>query len=453
MRGKYDVVVVGGGPGGYPAAIIASQKGAKTAVIEADRFGGECTNYGCIPTKALLKAARIARELREYPFITGEVSIDFKSLRKWMDRVVNRSSKGVEYLLKGNDVDIIKGRGRILAGYVDVDGERVEYGSLVIATGSKPISIPGFPIDGRYIHNNKTILSIEDLPDNILIIGGGYIGLEYATLFTRLGVKVDLVELMDRVLPQMDRDISAYISRRLTKEGVNIGTGVKAVSSRVVGGKVEVRLSNDVVERYDYVLVAVGRRPNTEGVDIEVALDEKGFIRVDERMETSVKGVYAAGDVTGDPMLAHKAFMEGIVAGENAAGGDAIYVSRYVPSVVYTDPEILSVGMTLEEARNANIDAVDTMYPLRGLAKARMELGDDGFIKYVFERGSQTLLGIHMVAPNASEMAGEAAYLLETGATLEDVALTIHPHPTVSEAFREAAEYALDRPIHMLRKR
>ncbi len=454
MSGEvYDVVVLGGGPGGYPAAIIAAQRGAKTAIVEKDRFGGECTNYGCIPTKALLKGAKLAREMMEYPFVKGDVSIDFKELRRWMDRIVTRSSRGVEYLLKGNEVEIVKGEGRVGDGYVEVDGRRIQYRSLVLATGSKPISIPNFEVDGQIIHNNKTILSIEEPPGKLLVIGGGYIGLEYATLFTRLGTKVTVVELLDRVLPQMDRDLSSYIANRLKKEGVEIRTGVKAESSRKEDGGVRVRLSDGVEEVFDMVLVAVGRKPNTAIFNGFVEMDEKGFVEVDDRMATSRASVYASGDITGNPMLAHKAFMEAVVAGENASGGDAYYISRYVPAVVYTDPELLSVGYTLEEALEKGYKASEEKYPLGGVARARMELGDDGFIKIVYDERDGTILGIHMAAPNASEMAGEATYLLETSATLEDLALTIHPHPTVSEAFREAAEYILDRPIHMLRRR
>ena len=451
---KYDVVVVGGGPGGYPAAIRAAQNGAKVAIIEKDRFGGECTNYGCIPTKALLKAAKIIKEFRSYPFIKGEAEIDYKELNRWVSKVVNRSSRGVEYLLRGYGVDIFKGEGVVKdLKSLKVEGEEVNGDKVIYSLGSKPIDIPGFKVDGVKIHNNKTILKIVDLPSSILIIGGGYIGVEYATIFSRLGSKVYIVELMDRILPQMDVDISKLIHKKLVNMGVEIRTGLKALGYKEENGELKVSLSDGSTINVDIVLVSVGRKPNTEILkNSSIKLDDRGFIVTNDRMETSINDIYASGDVTGNPMLAHKAFIEGVVAGENSSGGELYKVSRFIPSVIFTDPEVISVGYTLDEARKAGYDAEEKIYPIGGIAKAYIEGEIDGFVKMVYDREG-TILGIHAVGPNISELAGEATYLLETSATLEDVAMTIHPHPTISEAIKEATEYILGKPYHYLIKK
>ncbi len=450
---KFDIVVVGGGPGGYPAAIRAAQMGAKVAIVERDRFGGECTNYGCIPTKALLKAAKVMEEIRSYPFIRGSAELDYGELAKWVRRVYTRSSRGVEYLLRSYGVEMLRGEARPKTGKrLVVNGEEVEAGSIIIATGSEPASIPGYAVDGQYIHNNRTILSLEEPPGSILIIGGGYIGVEYATVFSALGSEVYIVELLDRILPQMDPDLAKVVDKKLRERGVKIYTGVKAGEPHREDGYLRVPLSTGEEISVEKVLVAVGRRPNSGFArELGVELDDKGFVKVDDRMATSMDGVYASGDVAGQPMLAHKAFAQAVVAGENAAGGDTYYVQRYVPAVVYTDPEIVSVGLTLEEAREKGLEAEAEVYPIGGVAKAFIEGGSDGVVKIVYS--GEEILGIHIAAPHASELAGEATYLLETSASLEDLALTIHPHPTVSEALREAAEHILGRPIHSVLKK
>ena len=450
---NYDVLVIGGGPGGYPAAIRAAQNGAKVAIVEKDKFGGECTNYGCIPTKALLKGAKVAHELSKYPFVRGEASVDFKELMRWVDRVSSRSSRGVEYLLKGYGVEIYKGEAVFKdVKTVKVGDEEIHGENVVLAMGSKPTEIPGFEVDGEYIHNNRSILGIEDLPNSITIVGAGYIGVEYATVFSGLGVEVYLIELLDRVLPLMDKDFSMLMDRLLKKREVKIYTSVRAGEPEVSGDGVKIKLSNGESIDSDLVLVAVGRRPNSRGLDkLGVKLDDKGFVDVDEGMRTNIDGVYAVGDLAGQPMLAHKAFLEGVIAGENASGGEMYKVSKYVPSVVYTEPELVSVGYTLEEALEKGIKAVEKLYPIGGIAKAYIEGVTDGFVKMVVDNKG-VIHGIHIAAPNASELAGEATYILETMSTVEDLALTIHPHPTVSEALKEAAEYIIGKPYHYLLK-
>ncbi|MEB3774603.1 MAG: FAD-dependent oxidoreductase, partial [Desulfurococcales archaeon] len=322
--------------------------------------------------------------------------------------------------------------------------------------GTSPASLPGIRVDGDTVHDNRTILGLRRKPASILIIGGGYIGVEYANIMAKHGVEVFLVEMLPRLLPGMDEDFSRIVTRRLKRRGVKVYTETKVEEVTVGEGGVKARLSGSRVIEAEKVLVAVGRRPNTRDVGLEregVKLDDKGYIVVDEEMKTVNPRIYASGDVTGPPLLAHKAFLQGIVAGTNAAGGSIVYEPRAIPSVVYTDPELASVGMTLEEARSRGLDAVEKKYPLGGLAMANILGSTDGFVKLVIDNDSGSLLGVHIAAPHAGEIIAELALALEFGGTVEDLALTIHPHPSISEAVKEAAELALGRPIHYLLRR
>ncbi|GBF09221.1 dihydrolipoyl dehydrogenase [Aeropyrum pernix] len=457
---RFDLVVVGGGPGGYPAAVRAAQEGLNVALVEMDSLGGECTNYGCIPTKALLHPAGLVASLARLKFVKDSVDVDFKGLMEWVDSVVKGVSNGVSTLLKGYGVEVVKGRARIGPGVVEVDGSgSIGYSKLVLALGTSPASIPGLEPDGEVVHNNRTILGLRRKPGRMLIVGGGYIGVEYATAMARLGVEVTIVELLDRLLPNMQRDFSRVVERRLRAEGVKIHTKskVEAVERRERYAVVEV--SGVGKMEYDTILVAVGRRPNTRDVGLEklgVKLDKAGYIQVDgATLETGVPGVYASGDVTGPPLLAHRAFLQAVVAAERAAGdSSAAFDAKAVPAVVYTDPELATVGLTLEEARAAGVDAAETRLPLASLPKVgAIEGCRECFAKVVYDRSSHTILGFHVAAPHASEIIAEAALAIEMGATLEDLALTIHPHPSVSETLKEVAELALERPIHyILRK-
>jgi dihydrolipoamide dehydrogenase len=456
---KFDLVVIGGGPGGYPAAVRASQLGLNVALVEADRLGGECTNYGCIPTKAMLYPTQAAWALRR---LGGRADIGFDRVLSFAREMAERVSGGVETLLRGYGVEVVKGRARVKGrGVLEVEGYgELRFDKLIVATGTKPSHLPGLEPDGEVVHDNRTILGLKGKPGRMLIVGGGYIGVEYATVMARLGVEVHLVEVMDRLLPAMDRDFSRVVERHLRALGVKV-----YLSSRVEGverreGYVKASVSGPkgrVEVEADTVLVAVGRRPNTAGLGLErlgVELDERGYVRVNSGMETSARGVYASGDVAGPPLLAHKAFLQAVVAAERAAGDhSAAYDPRAVPAVVYTEPELASAGMTLEEARKAGFDAEEKRYPLAAMPRVSMEGCRDCFIKVVYERGTGAILGVHVAAPHASEIIAEAVLAMEMGATLEDLALTIHPHPTVSEALREVAEFALERPIHYVIRR
>ncbi|BAN90515.1 dihydrolipoyl dehydrogenase [Aeropyrum camini] len=457
---KFDLVVVGGGPGGYPAAVRAAQEGLSVALVEMDSLGGECTNYGCIPTKALLHPAGLAASLARLEFARASVDFDFKGLMDWVDNVVKSVSKGVSTLLKGYGVEVVKGRAAIGDGAVEVDSVgSIGYSKLVLALGTSPASIPGLEPDGEVVHNNRTILGLRRKPGRMLIIGGGYIGVEYATAMARLGVEVTIVELLDRLLPTMQRDFSRVVERRLKSEGVSIHTKTRVESVEGRERYAIADISGVGRMEFDTILVAVGRRPNTRGVGLErlgVKLDKAGYIQVDkETLETGVPGVYASGDVTGPPLLAHRAFLQAVVAAERAAGDStAAFDAKAVPAVVYTDPELATVGLTLDEAKAAGIEAAEARLPLASLPRVgAIEGCRECFAKVVYEKSSRAVLGFHVAAPHASEIIAEAALAIEMGATLEDLSLTIHPHPSVSEALKEVAELALEKPIHYILRR
>ncbi len=455
---KYDVVVIGGGPGGYPAAIRAAQLGLSVAIVEMNRFGGECTNFGCIPTKSMIKPVEAMWYVRNKDFFSGEVSLDFQKYMEWVKGIVGRLSNGVRDLLKGNGVDMFEGRGRLLDRYsVSVDGSEVlQARSIILATGTSPSSIPGVEVDGEVIHNNRTIMGLKRRPSSILIIGGGYIGVEFASMMSKIGVEVYLVEIMDRLLPGMDSDFSRFIERKLRSYGVKVFKGTKVNEVKKLENGVRASLSNGSSIDSEIVLVAVGRKPNTSDLGLEAAgveTDSRGFIRVDERCRTNIPNIYAAGDVTGGAMLAHRAFMQGVIAAENAAGLNSVFDARGIPAVVFTDPELAYVGVNKEEASGMGIDADSVRIPLGGVARAIIDDSADGFIKVTFDRESKAVLGVHVAAHNASEIISEATLAIEMGATLEDLALTIHPHPTISESIKEVADVALGRPLHYLIRR
>ncbi|MCE4611997.1 MAG: dihydrolipoyl dehydrogenase [Desulfurococcales archaeon] len=459
MPERFDLLVIGGGPGGYPAAVRASQLGLNVALVEADSLGGECTNYGCIPTKAMLHPVLSALTLKR---LGVNVEVPFESVARFAEEVVSRVRGGVETLLRGYGVEVIKGRARVKERrLVEVDGYgEVRYDKLVVATGTSPATLPGMEPDGDVVLDNRGAVRLRKKPGSMLVIGGGYVGVEFATVMASLGVEVHLVEIMDRLLPGMDRDLARIAERHLKALGVKVYTSsrVGELERRESHAKATIETPKGRVEvEAEKVLVAVGRRPNTRGLGLErlgVELDSKGYVKVNQGMETTAPGVYASGDVAGPPLLAHKAFAQAVVAAERAAGdSSAAYDPRAVPSVVYTEPELASAGMTKEEAERRGFEAAEKRYPLASLARVYMEGCRDCFIKVVYDRGSGAVLGVHVAAPHASEIIAEAVLAMEMGAALEDLALTIHPHPTVSEALREAAEFILEKPIHYVLRR
>lgn len=459
---RYDVIVIGTGPGGYHAAIRAAQLGLKVLAVEAGEVGGVCLNVGCIPTKALLHAAEVLHATKAGASfgLVASPSLDLAKLSGWRDGVVKRLTGGVETLLKGNKVELVRGFARLKApGVVEVNGATYQARSLILATGSEPAPLKGFEVDGKGVLDSTSALRVEEgIPERLLVIGGGAVGLEFAQIYRRLGSQVTLIEYMPQILPQGDKETASLLARALGKEGIVLKTGVMALGYERKKDGLHVTLR--AVERgkeeevvVDKVLVAVGRRPRSQGLGLEdlgVRRDEKGFIQVNRRMETSLPGLYAIGDVAGPPLLAHKAMREGLVAAENAAGKNAAFDFQ-IPSVVYTQPEWASVGLTEEEAQKAGYKVKVGKFPLSASGRALTLGAAEGVVKVVGDEETDLLLGVHLVGPMAGELVAEAALALEMGATVSDLALTIHAHPTLSEGLMEAAEALHKQAIHILR--
>jgi dihydrolipoamide dehydrogenase len=458
----YDILVIGSGPGGYHAALRGAQLGKKVAVVEREFVGGVCLNVGCIPTKALLHVAEELREAKEaeaYGVTFGEPKLDLKALEKWKASVVKKLTGGVGALFKGNKVTVIEGAATFRDEHtVEVGGKRVSAEKIIIATGSRPISIPGFEVDNERIVDSTGALMVQEVPKRFLAIGGSAIGLEFADIYQALGSEVTVVELLDHIVPTADEDVAKELHKALEQRGIAIRAKTKAVSQKKTKSGLEVVLEDTEGKQetltVDKILVAVGRRPNSEDLGLEqlgVKLD-KGFIPTNEHMQTSVPHIYAIGDVARPPLLAHKAMKEGLVAAEHAAGETSAY-DTIVPSVIYTSPEFASVGMTEKEAKAAGYEVNVGLFPLSASGRA-MTLGvERGLIKVVGDKETDLLLGFQMVGPNAGDIVSEAALAIEMGATLEDIALTQHAHPTLAESFMEAAEHAHGKAIHIANKR
>lgn len=456
----YDVIVIGSGPGGYHAAIRAAQLGLKTACVEKEAVGGVCLNVGCIPTKALLHVAADLREAKHaeaYGIDFGEPKLNLKKLESWKDGVVKKLTGGVRQLFKGNKVDLIEGEARFVdANTIEVGERRVSAEKFIVATGSSPVAIPGFEVDGDRIVDSTGALLVSEVPKRFLAIGGSAIGLEFSDIYHALGAEVTVVELMDQIVPTADPDAAKELRKSFEKRGIRIRTGTKAVSQKRTKSGTEVVLEGPGGEQetivVDKILVAVGRRPNGRDLGLEalgVTVDERGHVPpANDHMQTAVETIYTIGDVARQPLLAHKAMKEGLVAAEHAAGQASAY-DTIVPSVIYTSPELASVGMTEAEAREAGHEVRIGQFPLAASGRA-MTLGTtEGLVKLIGDEKTDLLLGFHMVGPSAGDLVAEAALAIEMGATLEDVALTQHAHPTLAESVMEAAEHAHGRAIHI----
>lgn len=451
---KYDLLVIGGGPGGYPAAIRGAQLGKRVAIVEGRELGGECTNFGCIPTKAMIKPVKLMYSLLKMGFFKGSAEISFEEYMDWVREVRSKISSGIRSLLEGYGIDLyeqmasFRNERSVELG----DGAILSADKIIVATGTEPADLPGLEADGLIIHNNRTIVNLRKKPSRVLIVGSGYIGVEAASVFAKMGSEVHITEIMSRVLPTMEEDFSRLVARRLSKLGVKIytSTTVKSVIRREAYATVE--LSNGLSIEPDIVLVAVGRRPSSSALGLERAKVETkgGYIAVGDDMRTSNPNILASGDITGPPLLAHKAFAQAIIAAENAFGAERRFRPKAVPSVIYFDPEIVSVGMTEDQAKRELGNVFVTKLPIGGVARAVIEDSTDGFVKIVHD--GKKILGIHMAAPYASEIAGEASLIVELGLSLSELADIIHPHPTMSEALQEAAELALMRPKHFIKK-
>jgi len=462
LADRYDLVVIGGGPGGYPAAIRASQLNLRTLLVEErDRLGGECTLYGCIPTKAMLRFSKYFWEVKRNIFFRGReyLDLDYTGFMSRVEEIVSKISSGIDYLLKNYGVEVLRGRAEIIdKETVSINnGEKIiKTSNIIIATGSEPSYPPNIVVDKEVIHDNRSILSLRRMPSNIIIIGGGYIGVEFATIFSRIGSQVYIVEMMPNLLPGMDVDVSRMIEIFLRERGVKIFKNTIVKEIKKVGEGVEAMLSNGSKVSGDIALVATGRRPNTRNIGLErvgVYIDEKGFIKTDSHMRTNINNIYASGDVAGQPMLAHKAFIQAVVAAENVAGLNSVYEKSSIPQVVFSDPDIVQVGMTVDEAKKRGFNAVSTRIFGGGVARSVVEECENCFIKIVYDKDSERVLGIIIMAPEASELAGEASLIIENGLSIKDLSKAVHPHPTISEFFKEIVDYIERRSTHYLIKR
>jgi len=464
MTQNTEVAVLGSGPGGYVAAIRLGQLGKETILIEReDRLGGVCLNIGCIPSKALIRIAKLKKQIdaaKQIGLEVSDVKIDFAKVQTWKQSVVNRHTSGVEFLCKEQNVKIIRGEGRFTGPHeleirTASSTETIETKNTIIATGSRPVEIPGFKFDGTHVITSTEALEMKEIPKNFVVIGGGVTGLEMATMYAQLGGKVTVIEMLDQLLPGLDIELVRIIERTFRRLGVEYH--VKSRAKEYRDGKVYAILEDgrDVSFPCDKVLVTVGRRPNSDNIGLEkagVKTDSHAWIPVDKKMQTNVPGIYAIGDVVGPPMLAHKASKEGVVVAEVIAGMNSEADFRAIPSAIFTDPEIASVGLTEAQAKEKGYDPIVGKFPFTALGRATIAGETEGFVKIIGDKNSDLVLGVHIVGPEASDLISEAALAIEMGATLEDIALTIHPHPTFAEGVMEAAEAAKKKAIHILQK-
>jgi len=460
-----EVLVIGGGPGGYVAAIRAADLGLDVTIVEAESYGGTCLNHGCIPSKAFISATDIAHRAgaAERMGVYADPAVDMQGMVAWKDRLVTRLTNGVESLCENAGATLHTGRAefasettaRIVSEGEGQGAESVEFEHAVIATGSRPIEIPDFPFEAERILPSRDALALEAVPESLVVVGAGYIGMELATVFQKLGADVTVVEQRPDALPTYEDDVTEVVRERAEELGVTFRFDETARGWEAGDGELLVRTESDDGEESfiegSYCLVAVGRRPVTDTLNLDavaVETDEAGFITTDEQAQTTLDGVFAVGDVAGDPMLAHAAFAEGEVAAEVIAGEPAALDRQAVPAAVFTDPEIGTVGMTEDEAAAAGFDPVVGQMPLRASGRALTLDEREGFVRVVADSETGFVLGGQIVGPEASELVAELALAVEMGATLEDIAGTIHVHPTLSEAVHEAALGARDESIH-----
>lgn len=459
-----DVVIIGGGPGGYVAAIRAAQLGKDVIVIEkTKKLGGTCLNVGCIPTKALITSSSHFHTLKNLEMMGIKVdnfSVDINKMNKWKDGIVNKLESGIRTLFEKHGIEVIEGLGTFIdkktlsvSGQSDVN--KIKFKNAIIATGSFPIEIPGFKFDGNKVISSDEAMNLSEIPKKIVIVGGGYIGTELGTVFGKLGSEVHILEGSDRLIPQLDKEVVDVVTKEITNFNVNLHFKSLAKNAQINENGVNVQFTengNDVSLDCDKVLVVVGRKPNSSNLLLEnagVEVNEKGFIKVNEQMRTNVENIFAIGDVVGQPMLAHKASKEGKVAAEVICGKKSAFDNKVIPSVVFNDPEIVSVGLNEDEAKEKGYNIISKKFPYAALGKAYMYNSTSGFVKMISDSDTGLLLGVHAVGPHVSEIIAECTLAIEMGAKVEDLALTIHPHPTISESLSEAADIVLNKGIHI----
>ena len=464
----YDVVIIGSGPGGYVAAIRCAQLGLKTAIIEKySTLGGTCLNVGCIPSKALLDSSHhyddAVKHFEEHGIdIPGEIKVNLEQMMKRKSAVVQQTCDGVKFLMDKNKVDVFEGVGSFKdATHINIDktegeNETIEAKHVIIATGSKPSTLPFIKIDKERIITSTEALKLKEIPKKLVVIGGGVIGLELGQVYSRLGSEVTVVEYMDRIIPTMDSALSRELNKVLKKQGMNINVSHKVKSVERNGDQVIVKADdkkgNEVEFTADYCLVSVGRRPFTDGLNADAAgveIGERGMISVNDHLQTNVKNIYAIGDVVRGAMLAHKAEEEGIMVAELIAGQKPHIDYNLIPGVVYTWPEVAAVGKTEEELKEAGVDYKEGKFPMRALGRSRASGDTDGLVKILTDAKTDEVLGVHMIGARVADLITEAVTAMEFRASAEDIARMSHAHPTYAEAVKEAAMAANDRAMHI----
>ena len=459
---RTEVVVIGAGPGGYVAAIRLAQLGKKVVLVDDDKLGGICLNYGCIPSKAMISASGLFNKIKQSSKIgikTGKVTIDFSKMQEWKDGIVSKLNKGTEFLCKKNNVTIVKGtavfensnRLKINNGK---NISHINFKKAIIATGSKPVELSNFKFDGKKIISSREALNLKEIPENLVVIGGGYIGLEIGTIYAKLGSKVSIVEMEDQILPGFDKNAVNVVQKNLEKLDVNIYLNTKA--DKIENNKIAIdsKEKGKVLLDADKVLVAVGRHPNTKNLGLEntkVKLNEKEFVEVDKNLMTDDENIYAIGDISVGPMLAHKASMQGKIAAGIIAGEKVSYENVVVPAVVFTDPEIASVGLSEEEAEDKGLKVKIGKFPFSVSSRAMTREETQGFVKVIANEADDKIIGVQIVGSDASDLISEASLAIKMNSTIDDLALTIHPHPTLSESLMEASEATMGKAIHILK--
>ncbi len=453
---SFDVVVIGSGPGGYVAAIRAAQLGLKVACVDKRKeLGGTCLNIGCIPSKTLLHASelywKMVHEAEQYGLKAGNCSYSFKDMMSRKDKVVTSFNEGIAALFKKNKVTFFPGAAKFVSPTIlQVAGEQIEAKNIILATGSEPIGLPFLPFDEKKIVSSTGALALTKVPERLLVIGAGVIGVELGSVYSRLGSKVEFIEFLDRICPTLDEAVSKELQKILTKQGMAFRLSSKVTGADITANEIVLRIGNEQLKG-DVVLVAVGRRPYTQGLGLEtvgIAPTAKGMIPIDNRFRTSVPNIYAIGDLIDGPMLAHKASEEGVAVAEIIAGQNPVVNYMAIPNVIYTNPEVAAVGLTETEATTLGLSVKTGMFPFKINSRAKCTGEEEGFVKIISDGDSDMILGVHIIGAHASELIAEGALAIQNRLTTLELAHTPHAHPTLSEALKEAALGVHHRAIH-----